>query len=173
MHQVTYTGVPEEIYFLVKDRNWYLLVWMHKHNSILMLAHVQYRFGQSMRKCIILILLGWEQIITQVSFCHQETGTIYTHHQKSVIVDADAGQNRRRIMAFVGGLDLCKGRYDTQKHPIFSTLQTVHSDDYHNPNFTVSCYCSSMSLFFLHVGYYLLSSLSVVATNKKKCYEII
>ncbi|KAL2235254.1 phospholipase D beta 1 [Sesamum indicum] len=66
----------------------------------------------------------------------QETGTIYTHHQKSVIVDADAGNYRRKIIAFVGGLDLCKGRYDTQKHPIFRTLQTVHKDDYHNPNFT-------------------------------------
>ncbi|PIN08995.1 Phospholipase D1 [Handroanthus impetiginosus] len=65
-----------------------------------------------------------------------ETGTIYTHHQKSVIVDADAGNYRRKIVAFVGGLDLCKGRYDTQKHPVFSTLQTVHKDDYHNPNFT-------------------------------------
>ncbi|KAI3453642.1 hypothetical protein Pfo_010305 [Paulownia fortunei] len=66
----------------------------------------------------------------------QETGTIYTHHQKSVIVDGDAGDYRRKIIAFVGGLDLCKGRYDTQKHPIFSTLETVHKDDYHNPNFT-------------------------------------
>ncbi|KAL2516978.1 Phospholipase D beta 1 [Abeliophyllum distichum] len=66
----------------------------------------------------------------------QETGTIYTHHQKSVIVDADAGNYRRKIIAFVGGLDLCNGRYDTPKHPIFSTLQTVHKEDYHNPNFT-------------------------------------
>lgn len=74
------------------------------------------------------------------SFCPQETGTIYTHHQKSVIVDADADNYRRKIVAFVGGLDLCKGRYDTPKHPIFSTLQTVHKDDYHNPNFTVIFY---------------------------------
>ncbi|XP_073118433.1 phospholipase D gamma 1-like isoform X2 [Henckelia pumila] len=66
----------------------------------------------------------------------QETGTIYTHHQKSVIVDADAGNFRRKVIAFVGGLDLCKGRYDTRKHPIFSTLQSVHKDDYHNPNYT-------------------------------------
>ncbi|KAK4488210.1 hypothetical protein RD792_003953 [Penstemon davidsonii] len=65
----------------------------------------------------------------------QETGTIYTHHQKSVIVDADAGNYRRKIIAFVGGLDLCGGRYDTQKHPLFSTSQTVHKDDFHNPNF--------------------------------------
>lgn len=67
----------------------------------------------------------------------QEVGTIYTHHQKTVIVDADAGSNRRKIMAFVGGLDLCDGRYDTPDHPIFRTLQTVHKDDYHNPTYTV------------------------------------
>ncbi|KAJ0913801.1 putative phospholipase D [Helianthus annuus] len=66
----------------------------------------------------------------------QEVETIYTHHQKTVIVDADAGNYRRRIMAFVGGLDLCVGRYDTPSHPIFSTLQTLHKDDYHQPNYT-------------------------------------
>lgn len=66
----------------------------------------------------------------------QEAGTIYTHHQKTVIVDADAGHYKRKIIAFVGGLDLCNGRYDTPKHPIFRTLQTVHKDDYHNPTFT-------------------------------------
>ncbi|KAF2311123.1 hypothetical protein GH714_019622 [Hevea brasiliensis] len=66
----------------------------------------------------------------------REVGTIYTHHQKTVIVDADAGNNRRKIIAFVGGLDLCDGRYDTPHHPLFRTLQTVHKDDYHNPTFT-------------------------------------
>lgn len=66
----------------------------------------------------------------------REVGTIYTHHQKTVIVDADAGYNRRKIIAFVGGLDLCDGRYDTPQHPLFKTLQTVHKDDYHNPTFS-------------------------------------
>ncbi|KAI4354955.1 hypothetical protein L6164_003775 [Bauhinia variegata] len=66
----------------------------------------------------------------------REVGTIYTHHQKTVIVDADAGYNKRKIIAFVGGLDLCDGRYDTPHHPIFRTLQTLHKDDYHNPTFT-------------------------------------
>ncbi|KAH7848168.1 hypothetical protein Vadar_034588 [Vaccinium darrowii] len=64
-----------------------------------------------------------------------EAEKIYTHHQKTVIVDADAGQDKRKIIAFVGGLDLCKGRYDTPNHSIFSTLQTVHEDDYYNPSF--------------------------------------
>ncbi|XP_010325303.1 phospholipase PLDb1 isoform X1 [Solanum lycopersicum] len=66
----------------------------------------------------------------------QETETIYTHHQKTVILDADAGNYQRKIMAFVGGLDLCKGRYDTPAHPIFRTLQNVHKDDFHQPNYT-------------------------------------
>ncbi|KAG9453180.1 hypothetical protein H6P81_006084 [Aristolochia fimbriata] len=68
----------------------------------------------------------------------QEVGAIYTHHQKTVIVDADAGNNKRKIIAFVGGLDLCDGRYDTPKHPLFKTLKTLHRDDYHNPTFTGS-----------------------------------
>ncbi|CAN8284677.1 unnamed protein product [Cochlearia groenlandica] len=66
----------------------------------------------------------------------REVGTIYTHHQKNVIVDADAGANRRKIVAFVGGLDLCDGRYDTPQHPLFRTLHNVHKDDFHNPTFT-------------------------------------
>ncbi|KAK1430333.1 hypothetical protein QVD17_12994 [Tagetes erecta] len=65
----------------------------------------------------------------------QEVGTIYTHHQKTVIVDTDAGYGKKRIVAFVGGLDLCDGRYDSPHHHLFRTLQTVHADDFHNPTF--------------------------------------
>lgn len=72
-------------------------------------------------------------------FCYQqETGVIFTHHQKTVILDADAGNGKRKIIAFVGGLDLCGGRYDTPKHPLFRTLRTFHKDDFHQPNFAVS-----------------------------------
>lgn len=72
---------------------------------------------------------------------YQEVGTIYTHHQKTVIVDADAGNERRKIVAFIGGLDLCDGRYDNPYHPLFRTLQTLHKDDYHNPTFAVVYFC--------------------------------
>lgn len=65
----------------------------------------------------------------------KEVGTIYTHHQKTVIVDADAGDYKRKLVAFVGGLDLCLGRYDTPSHPTMRTLQTVHKDDYNNSTF--------------------------------------
>ncbi|KAL4586048.1 hypothetical protein LXL04_010679 [Taraxacum kok-saghyz] len=66
----------------------------------------------------------------------QEVGTIYTHHQKTVIVDADAGNNKRKIISFIGGLDLCNGRYDNPNHPLFKTATTIHADDFHNPTFT-------------------------------------
>ncbi|XP_024993710.1 phospholipase D beta 1-like [Cynara cardunculus var. scolymus] len=73
--------------------------------------------------------------IAKSSWAKKDAETIYTHNQKTVIVDADAGI-KRRIMAFVGGLDLCVGRYDTPEHSLFSTSQTLHKDDYHNPNYT-------------------------------------
>jgi phospholipase D1/2 len=71
-----------------------------------------------------------------------EIGTMFTHHQKLLVVDAPVvtsgyrQSEQRRIVSFVGGIDLCLGRYDTQHHPLFSTLNTVHSKDFHQPNFT-------------------------------------
>lgn len=68
----------------------------------------------------------------------QVVGTLFTHHQKCVIVDTQANGNNRKITAFIGGLDLCDGRYDTPEHRIFRDLDTVFQDDYHNPTFSVS-----------------------------------
>ncbi|KAK3212135.1 hypothetical protein Dsin_016841 [Dipteronia sinensis] len=71
-----------------------------------------------------------------------EIGTLFTHHQKTVVVDSElvpsVGSQKRRIVSFVGGIDLCDGRYDTQEHPLFSTLNTIHLQDFHQPNFTGS-----------------------------------
>jgi phospholipase D1/2 len=68
---------------------------------------------------------------------------MFTHHQKMVVVDHDMPQpqhasRRRRIMSFVGGLDLCDGRYDTPFHPLFGTLDGAHHDDFHQPNFATA-----------------------------------
>ncbi|KAM7483646.1 hypothetical protein LguiB_008229 [Lonicera macranthoides] len=68
-----------------------------------------------------------------------QISTMFTHHQKIVIVDSEmpSGESRqRRIMSFVGGLDLCDGRYDSPFHSLFRTLDTAHHDDFHQPNFT-------------------------------------
>ena len=70
----------------------------------------------------------------------QIVGTVFTHHQKCVLVDTQAYGNNRKITAFLGGLDLCDGRYDTPEHRLFRDLDTVFRDDYHNPTFPVSSF---------------------------------
>ncbi|RCV39099.1 hypothetical protein SETIT_8G196400v2 [Setaria italica] len=60
----------------------------------------------------------------------------FSHHQKCVVVDvADvAGGGRRRIVSFIGGLDLTNGRYDTPEHTLFRTINTAHSNDFYQGN---------------------------------------
>eukprot|EP01012_Entosiphon_sulcatum_P013946 TRINITY_DN19104_c0_g1_i1.p1 TRINITY_DN19104_c0_g1~~TRINITY_DN19104_c0_g1_i1.p1 ORF type:complete len:1138 (+),score=138.76 TRINITY_DN19104_c0_g1_i1:101-3514(+) len=62
-------------------------------------------------------------------------GAFFTHHQKMVICDAPAQTDprRKRVIAFIGGLDLTAGRFDTPAHPLFSTLQTWHKGDFYQP----------------------------------------
>lgn len=67
-----------------------------------------------------------------------QISTMFTHHQKIVVVDSElpsGGSQKRRVMSFVGGIDLCDGRYDTPFHSLFRTLDTAHHDDFHQPNF--------------------------------------
>ncbi|KAH9623933.1 hypothetical protein KSS87_010521 [Heliosperma pusillum] len=67
-----------------------------------------------------------------------EIGTMFTHHQKIVVVDSampNGNSDRRRLVSFIGGIDLCDGRYDTQFHSLFRTLGTSNHDDFHQPNF--------------------------------------
>ncbi|KAJ7978920.1 Phospholipase D [Quillaja saponaria] len=67
-----------------------------------------------------------------------EVSTMFTHHQKIVVVDSEIPNGnlyKRGIVSFIGGIDLCDGRYDTPFHPIFRTLGTSHHDDFHQPNF--------------------------------------
>lgn len=68
-------------------------------------------------------------------FKQQVVGTLFTHHQKCVLVDTQATGNNRKITAFIGGLDLCDGRYDTPEHRLFGDLDSVFKDDFHNPTF--------------------------------------
>jgi len=62
---------------------------------------------------------------------------LYTHHQKCVVLDTQASGNNQKITAFIGGLDLCDGRYDTPEHRLYSDLDTVFKNDIHNPTFMV------------------------------------
>ena len=68
--------------------------------------------------------------------------TCYSHHQKTIIVDSELPEifddNRRRLVAFVGGLDLTDGRWDTQQHALFATLNTTHKHDFYQTCFKVN-----------------------------------
>ncbi|XP_022997750.1 phospholipase D alpha 4 [Cucurbita maxima] len=57
---------------------------------------------------------------------HPMSPPIFSHHQKTITVDAQTHINarNREIMSFIGGLDLCDGRYDTEQHSLFHTLNT-------------------------------------------------
>lgn len=67
-----------------------------------------------------------------------QISTMFTHHQKIIVVDSElpnGDSERRRVVSFVGGLDLCDGRYDSPFHSLFRTLDTAHADDFHQPNY--------------------------------------
>ena len=52
---------------------------------------------------------------------------------KEKLSSYQAPEGARRIIAFVGGLDLCDGRWDTPRHSLFRTLKHEHALDFHNP----------------------------------------
>ncbi|XBJ22005.1 hypothetical protein VPH35_000460 [Triticum aestivum] len=68
---------------------------------------------------------------------------VYSHHQKAIVVDQELppsssdSDGRRHIVSFLGGLDVCHGRYDTQSHSLFKTLGAgkAHGDDFSQVNF--------------------------------------
>ena len=78
---------------------------------------------------------------------NQLVSTCYSHHQKAIVVDAavDTGNTpgeesspKRRVVAFVGGLDLTDGRWDTPGHHLFKSLRTTHKGDFYNNSASVS-----------------------------------
>ncbi|XP_030526387.1 phospholipase D alpha 4 [Rhodamnia argentea] len=63
--------------------------------------------------------------------------TLFTHHQKTITVDAPMHSNPsdREFVSFLGGVDLCAGRFDTEEHSLFRTLNTeLHSQDFYQTN---------------------------------------
>ncbi|KAH1240193.1 hypothetical protein AAZX31_07G009700 [Glycine max] len=55
---------------------------------------------------------------------HHMFPTLFAHHQKTITVDTKAPKSvgDRELMSFLGGLDLCDGRYDSEQHSLFQTL---------------------------------------------------
>ena len=85
-------------------------------------------FADTSVKCILVPRQKTDGVManTFVSCC-------YTHHQKTVICDAafEEDESMRRIVAFIGGLDITNGRYDTPEFPLFKTIKTNHVDDFY------------------------------------------
>nr|GMC57453.1 phospholipase D delta-like [Ipomoea batatas] len=84
----------------------------------------------------VICVLSPRYASSKLSFIKQQiVGTMFTHHQKCVLVDTQGDGNNRKITAFLGGLDLCDGRYDTPEHRLFHDLDTVFKGDFHQPTF--------------------------------------
>ena len=65
----------------------------------------------------------------------QFVSTLYTHHQKTVVCDIPVGgievSGARRLVGFVGGVDITNGRYDNPTFPLFKTLFGRHAGDFY------------------------------------------
>ncbi|OIW11063.1 hypothetical protein TanjilG_22870 [Lupinus angustifolius] len=120
-----------------------LLIWDDKtsHDKIFFKsAGVMQTHDEETRKFFkhssVMCVLAPRYASSKMSFLKQQVvGTVFTHHQKCVIVDTQASGNNRKITSFIGGLDICDGRYDTPEHRLFRDLDTVFSGDFHNPTF--------------------------------------
>jgi len=122
----------------------YVMVWSEKTSGDFKRQGVMgthdmdtyYYFKDTKVTCVIAPReLGDVKELTDV-LQNQFSSGAYTHHQKSVICDADPDVpgGARRLVAFVGGLDLTGGRYDTPDHQLFSTLLNEHNNDFRNSN---------------------------------------
>ncbi|KAK4261703.1 hypothetical protein QN277_004663 [Acacia crassicarpa] len=121
-----------------------LLIWDDKtsHDKLFFKsAGVMQTHDEETRKFFkhssIMCVLAPRYASSKLSYMKQQVvGTVFTHHQKCVLVDTQAFGNNRKITAFLGGLDLCDGRYDTPEHRLFRDLDTVFLGDFHNPTFS-------------------------------------
>lgn len=68
---------------------------------------------------------------------HHKFPTVFAHHQKTITLDtpSQSGSTHREVTSFIGGLDLCDGRYDTEEHSLFRTLNSeIHYHDFYQSN---------------------------------------
>ncbi|KAK6125915.1 hypothetical protein DH2020_040344 [Rehmannia glutinosa] len=115
------------------------------------------------RHSSVICVLSPRYASSKLSYMKQQVvGNLFTHHQKCVLVDTQAHGNNRKITAFIGGIDLCDGRYDTPEHRLFHDLETVFKDDFHQPTFPcasknsqslLSLMISSQSYSLLVIGF--------------------
>ncbi|GAA0143638.1 phospholipase [Lithospermum erythrorhizon] len=122
-----------------------LLVWDDKtsHNTLfikttgMMQTHDE-EVKKFFKHSTVICVLSPRYPSSKLSYMKQKVvGSCFTHHQKCVIVDNQAPGNFRKLTAFIGGLDLCDGRYDTPEHRLFQDVDTVFNGDFHQPNIPI------------------------------------
>ncbi len=67
--------------------------------------------------------------------CNYGTTNTYSHHQKFVVLDSKNKAGKKIVKAFWGGLDITRGRFDWQEHPILASNNTSFADDWYNGEF--------------------------------------
>jgi hypothetical protein len=60
---------------------------------------------------------------------------------------------RPTLTAFVGGLDLTDGRYDTPDHPLFSSLNTMHKAQIRQKSAKQKNYVTTTFIVFVILPY--------------------
>lgn len=95
-----------------------LLVWDDKasHDKVffkstgVMMTHDE-ETKKFFKHSSVMCVLAPRYASSKMSFIEQQVvGTVFTYHQKSVIMDTQASGNNKRISTFIGGFDLCDGR---------------------------------------------------------------
>jgi len=58
----------------------------------------------------------------------------FSHDQKSIVLDQPvSGNEKLQVTAFVGGLELTEGNWDTPKHSLYRSLGKEHKKDFYHP----------------------------------------
>ena len=79
-------------------------------------------------ECILFKRVKYEDLLS-----YEWVSTAYAHHQKTICADTVIN-DKPSVVAFVGGLDITGGRYDCSEFPLWSTLNTIHKDDFYQSN---------------------------------------
>ena len=115
----------------------------------------------------------------RVQVCWRETvfqvhGKMYSHHQKTIILDS--GPHEARVLtSFVGGLDLTDGRWDTPSHFLFGSLQNDHKNDFYQKCWKVSLWLK-ITLWDSSFSWWSIINNSSTSSNKcnlKCCKDLI
>lgn len=87
-------------------------------------------FRNSKVKCVLCPRLPDSSLSAIQGF---QLSTMFTHHQKLVSLDVACAppSAARKVVSFIGGIDLCNGRFDDQRHSIFRTLNAEHAHDFY------------------------------------------